>query len=1357
MKILGLLVKLFITLLILPENINRQLYPSTLTLLSQKVVLVANDGIHFYDQNLDNEEEGKFIPLNIITEQDNYKTTLTQFSPENDGYILILVMDIIYFFKADGTFIISSDISDLIDNEYYCLVPYKKESNYLNYIISYTNRTEKTLILHHFKFDINTKINQQENKKVFNAFVQETNDKADDIAGGTCIILLDSSNNDLLTCFYSIKFPVEIQSHSFDPNDNFKEITNKIAYYSTGSEFETTPRYIFGITNLDKQKALIYVVNNGFSYWQTFDFNNGFSSLSKNAMNQIIIQYPNHKMFYFRQNHEFVLVSQGSSCKVYITVFNNDFTLKKVTDIIPQSNCYDSYFSTIFYNGNYYFIVNDSKNPQDDKFMINSMDLGNITNYEGPIEITNIIENSQSLENDPITSYDIINQSTETQSIIPTTELDNVETNELTNTIETNELTDTVETNELTDNVQTNELTDTAQTNELTDNVQTNELTDTAQTNELSDNVQTNELTDSVQTNELTDNIQTNELADTVQTNELTVTPNDENIKLINNNKCKTITPESLEYNLCIECNTEYNYYPALKPNDNYFHGFTECYNDNTKPINFYLDAIEKKYKPCYETCLTCNIGGNEYINNCILCANFYIKKPETPGTAGCVTKCEFAYYYTSYGQYKCVNNTNCPEEANLYIKELGKCTDNCRKEGEYQYQYDGKCLKECPKNTIHNENNICLDENSIPCIKSESEIDLREFLTSGSVDYTAKKYSKEFNYTTNHVSHFYNNIYSIVLYKEPNCIEQLSINIPKVDFGNCYEKVQNNLNPPSNSKTIIALVEKLNNNEKSTISYSFYHPDTGDKINAETICKDDNVIIKENVLSQLNESEVDLNSALFLANQNIDIFNLSNEFYSDICYHFESPNGKDVPVKERIHIFYPNITLCDAGCSSLGVNLTIMESICECEFNSILKSGIVEGNALIEGTVKEITGIISNSNLDVLFCFKDAFNIKNIAKGVGGYIIIGIFVLEITFSLQFFLYNINILIRYLYTLTENYIIFLNNKNIKNKENNKNNFGKLMKDVKSPTKKKLKSHKNLRKFNKKADNYHRSTISLKNETTSRKMKSVHQIETKNNEKLIHHRKSNKIINQQKNSTNNNENKKMEEFLKADLDDMEYDDAIKYDKRSFCEFYIDRLKQKQMILDTFYNKDDIRPLPIKIILLLLNIDLYFVINGLFFSEEYLIKLYHFETEDKFFDFIPRSIGRFFYATLVGVIVEIIIGCIFIERNRIKRTFLRDKEDLLQLRYEIANIINSIKKRYIVFTIICFIISLISWYYVSCFNNIYPGVKVEWIKSSIAIILIIQILPIFLVLFEAILRLISFVNKSERIYKLKQFIS
>ena len=93
--------------------------------------------------------------------------------------------------------------------------------------------------------------------------------------------------------------------------------------------------------------------------------------------------------------------------------------------------------------------------------------------------------------------------------------------------------------------------------------------------------------------------------------------------------------------------------------------------------------------------------------------------------------------------------------------------------------------------------------------------------------------------------------------------------------------------------------------------------------------------------------------------------------------------------------------------------------------------------------------------------------------------------------------------------------------------------------------------------------------------------------------------------------------------------------------------------------------------------------------------------------------------------------------------------------MQLKYEIAIITRSIKKSYITFIIICLFISVISWYYVCCFNNVYPGVREEWIKSSLIIIIIFQVISILTGFIEAILRLISFKYKSEKIYKLKQF--
>lgn len=68
--------------------------------------------------------------------------------------------------------------------------------------------------------------------------------------------------------------------------------------------------------------------------------------------------------------------------------------------------------------------------------------------------------------------------------------------------------------------------------------------------------------------------------------------------------------------------------------------------------------------------------------------------------------------------------------------------------------------------------------------------------------------------------------------------------------------------------------------------------------------------------------------------------------------------------------------------------------------------------------------------------------------------------------------------------------------------------------------------------------------------------------------------------------------------------MDYDNAIKRDNRSFCRIFMDKIISKILILNIIFNYEPLNPRPIKIILLILNIELYFFINGLFFNEDYL---------------------------------------------------------------------------------------------------------------------------------------------------------
>jgi len=143
--------------------------------------------------------------------------------------------------------------------------------------------------------------------------------------------------------------------------------------------------------------------------------------------------------------------------------------------------------------------------------------------------------------------------------------------------------------------------------------------------------------------------------------------------------KCLYSTAESLKMNLCIKCNNDLGYYPVYF-NDNFFpNNFVECFNEDTKLSNFYFNKGEKKYKPCFETCNTCDYGGNEEKNNCTSCDINSIFRPEINDTTNCVKKCKYKYYITSYGQYKCTKDDQCPIEANLFIRKKNKCLENCK------------------------------------------------------------------------------------------------------------------------------------------------------------------------------------------------------------------------------------------------------------------------------------------------------------------------------------------------------------------------------------------------------------------------------------------------------------------------------------------------------------------------------------------------------------------------------------------------------------------------------------------------------------------------------------------------------
>ena len=241
------------------------------------------------------------------------------------------------------------------------------------------------------------------------------------------------------------------------------------------------------------------------------------------------------------------------------------------------------------------------------------------------------------------------------------------------------------------------------------------------------------------------------------------------------------------------------------------------------------------------------------------------------------------------------------------------------------------------------------------------------------------KSYISEFHYTEKYVSLYQNNNYSIIIYKEQNCISELSLEFPKVNFQSCYNKVQQAYS--ITDKLIIVLVDKRVSKSSSTF-FSFYHPVSGAKLDAENICRDDNIEVKESLKAIMDKNDTYYQTKTSLASQGINIFDLNDPFFIDICYDFDNPLKKDIPLNDRIKDMYPNVSLCDEGCQYKGINLEDMTSTCDCKFKDIAENAF--DNDLMDEAFGDVFDFINSSNILVFKCFKYIFKHFSRLIGVG-------------------------------------------------------------------------------------------------------------------------------------------------------------------------------------------------------------------------------------------------------------------------------------------------------------------------------------------------------------------------------------
>ena len=1291
-------------------------YPTAITLKDGKIFVIHSLGIDICDSNYQTSERKLTFANEINSDESLSKISLSKYS---SGEFLIFIINKFYLYDEYGQKILEYEIQKSCNAEYFSLTVHKiiQNNGYKYYYFLFGFMDISSIIyfklyLYYCSFDTfsNSFVTQSSlsfTNGYFGDYIISWNGLSFEFVAYNSIdyvlIFIQSTN------FVVSYLTITNNKLAFSNNYNSFRLQN-IEFSQSVSKSLNSKLFFCGLTNKGKALCLIHDLDDFLNRNNKLYYDGQFDKICK--------KYPyNIKTYYFPETEEYVFSCLTVDNEIQTTIYNKD--MEKMEDIGYPSkrlqktfpDCDDFYYSIIYSQiKQQYIIISDYSCDNNQQYI--------------PLEEI-VIENEEEEEE----------------------KINNKEEEKLEEKEEEKE----------------EEKSEDLPEKEKEEDEKIIESTETSKENEIKEETVEIEVNIEEKLKEENTEEEKEEKEEIIEEEKV--------VYICPLEKCKECDEESEKLNLCKKCNIEMEYYPLNVGNNINENKYYDCYNETTKPPSSYLDKAYNVYKLCYSSCKTCDYGGNGNENNCTSCQNNQILKPDIPNSSNCVSKCPYFYYYIGEN-YKCTKNVICPDNFQIEILEKGKCIDKCINDNTHKIQYDGECYNEPPEGTIFDEKRqIYIDSDVDKCRAKEKILRLlsNDNITEHEIDMKARLYAKEFDYTDEHVTIYKNNYYSITLYKDGDCSSELGLNIDEFDFGECYTKIQQEKDISGN--LVIVVISKIINSISITIDKYIFNPYSGEKIDFIEICVNDTLNVKKNLKEQLKYNG-NIGSLEELTEQGIDIFNPNSEFYTDLCFHFKSPiNGMDIPIKDRLKLFFPNITLCDEGCTIKGINLTSWKAMCECAFSNLIHGNIFGNNLLVQKSFGEFRDIFTKTNIEVLKCYKDIFNIEMYKQNIGMFIIASLIVVHIAMIFVYYLkYKIRIK-KYVLSISD---VFLSSV-LEKKDNNlivispkKNDLLKC--SPPKEEKKNLRNEKNGKKSKSK------TTIRRK-KSSSKKLKIMDYLKRdskvyilskdfkqNSNDNIImsdemkENQNIDKIFEPITKGFKNKNNININEYLKTDLNDMDYDQAIKEDKRKFCKFFFEKIKTEQILLNTFFKNEVLKPTPVKIILLILNFDLYLIINGLFFNESYISDLLNSSSDaNKLLSFINRIIDRIAIITLTGVIINYIVEFFFVEEKKIKRILRIEKDNVVVLKYEIVQIIKNSYNRYNIFIILSSIIMIFSLYYIFCFNNVYPCIKGEWLKSSLIIICIMQILPLFLCFLETVIRFISFKCKSERLFRLSMFFS
>ena len=277
------------------------------------------------------------------------------------------------------------------------------------------------------------------------------------------------------------------------------------------------------------------------------------------------------------------------------------------------------------------------------------------------------------------------------------------------------------------------------------------------------------------------------------------------------------------------------------------------------------------------------------------------------------------------------------------------------------------------------------------------------------------------------------------------------------------------------------------------------------------------------------------------------------------------------------------------------------------------------------------------------------------------------------------------------------------------------------------------------------------TIKKKSKVKSKKNKKKKNSNNKNNNKEKKDVYSLETIEDKRNIKNNKDQNKLYQ-TDEDLQDMEYEQAIIYDKRSYLRMYWAFLVDTQIILGTFCTESYLNLFVIKLSFFICTFQISFFLNAFFYTDEYISNAYHNDGVLDFVSGLPKSI----YSFLATLITTNLLRMLSNSKNELRK-LIRDRRQNKNYIYLIDIKLRKLRKKLIAYFVLVFSLGIFFLYYVSSFCSVYRNSQKYWFMGCLQSFGIDSAVAILICIFLSLFRYIAIKRSIKCFYFLANLIS